>query len=290
MIVINDISGLRTQVQQWRQAGQRIAFVPTMGNLHAGHLSLVSRAAAAADKVLVSIFVNPLQFGEGEDYDDYPRTLQADLQQLAKTNADLVYTPDVLSLYGNQPQAQTRVIVPGLSDILCGQYRPGHFDGVTTVVAKLFNLVQPDIAVFGKKDYQQLMIIRRMVDELNFPVKVLGGDIVRDSDGLAMSSRNQYLSDAQRAVAAELYKGLCQLADHIRQPSPYQPGLQQVATRLTALGFSLDYLDVRRQQDLALRPGTEPWQGDEALIILVAAHLGATRLLDNLEIHQTSGL
>jgi pantoate--beta-alanine ligase len=194
MQYIEAIEDLRAMLRPWRRAGESIAFVPTMGNLHAGHLDLVSRAAALADRTVVSIFVNPLQFGPQEDYASYPRTLERDRAQLEALATDALFVPPVSAIYPQSPRMVTRVQVPGLSDILCGAFRPGHFEGVATVVAKLFNLVQPDIAVFGKKDYQQLRLIERMAQDLAIPVSIVGISTVREPDGLAMSSRNQYLS------------------------------------------------------------------------------------------------
>lgn len=271
---------MRQQLQAWRLQGERIALVPTMGNLHAGHLQLVQRAKASAERVVVSIFVNPLQFEPGSDYAEYPRTLQADQQQLQQRGVDLLFVPTVEALYPNglAGLAQlTKVVVPELSDILCGEFRPGHFVGVTTVVCKLLNWVQPDVAVFGQKDYQQLLLIRKMVADLNLPVHILSEPIVREADGLAMSSRNQYLSAEQRPVAAQIYAELSRLvaqlpADWMNQAAH----LQQARHHLQQAGFQLDYCELREAQ--TLQPLTASCRQG---IVLIAARLGRTRLIDN---------
>ena len=258
---------------------ERIAFVPTMGNLHEGHLSLVRRARELAERVIVSIFVNPLQFGAGEDLANYPRTLSRDSEMLAAEGVDWLFAPGVDVMYPRPQAEQTRVMVPGISDILRGASRPGHFEGVATVVCKLFNLVRPDIALFGQKDYQQLMVIRRMVEDLAMPVQVVGVPTVREADGLAMSSRNGYMTPEERALAPALYRVLCDTAEGLRQGGD-PAGLQRhAAEAINAAGLRTDYVVIRRQADLA-----EPEAGDTQLVILAAAFLGKARLIDNLEV------
>lgn len=277
---IEAIEDLRAALRPWRRAGESIAFVPTMGNLHAGHLDLVSRARVLADRTVVSIFVNPLQFGPQEDYAAYPRTLGRDRERLQAAGADILFAPDVDTIYSQNLRAVTRVHVPELSDILCGAFRPGHFEGVATVVAKLFNLVQPDIAIFGKKDYQQLRLIERMVHDLAIPVSIVGAPTAREPDGLAMSSRNQYLSPEERALAPALYNCLTAIAQQIMDGNPDFSRLEGGAMRqLERLGFKPQYVEVRRTVDL-----TKPGAGERGLVVLGAAYLGQTRLIDNLEI------
>ena len=278
MIIINKLDELRRQLRGWRQAGETISLVPTMGNLHAGHLTLVQEALQQSDRCVVSIFVNPMQFGQGEDFASYPRTLEEDARQLKEAGVDLLYNPEVSEVYPQGQERQTRVEVPELSDKLCGASRPGHFVGVTTVVCKLFNMVQPDLAVFGEKDFQQLMLIRRMVSDLAMPIEILGVATVREVDGLAMSSRNGYLSPEQRRVAPLLYQTLQGLKTQIEaQPANYADLEQEAKQRLKEAGFVPDYLTVRRAADLSL-----PEDEDRDLIILAAARLGRARLIDNL--------
>ena len=280
MRVVSTVAALRAQVRQWRTAGQRIGFVPTMGNLHTGHLTLVAQARQRADRCVVSIFVNPLQFGPGEDFASYPRTLESDRQQLTTAQADLLFVPEVQELYPRGQAAQTRVEVPGLSDILCGASRPGHFTGVATVVCKLLNMVQPDLALFGDKDYQQLLVIRRMVEDLAMPVEIEGMATVRESDGLARSSRNAYLSPEQRQQAPQLYRVLQQTARAIAGGrTNYALLEQQACDELTLAGLRPDYVSVRRAQDLA-----QPEPTDRLLRVLAAAYLGKARLIDNLAV------
>ena len=281
MITLDSIAALRTQVDAWRRGGN-VAFVPTMGNLHQGHLALVRAARSMADRVVVSIFVNPLQFGAGEDFASYPRTLEADSAMLMGEGADLLFAPGPEIMYPRPQEEQTRVEVPGLSELLCGHTRPGHFVGVATVVCKLFNMVQPDIALFGKKDYQQLMVIRRMAEDLAMPVRVIGMDTVREPSGLAMSSRNGYLTEQERAVAPILYRVLTGLASELRRGSDDYAGLQaQAAIELDENGFRTDYIAVRRADDLA-----EPAPGEPRLVVLAAAYLGRARLIDNIEVER----
>lgn len=274
------IEDLRAELRLWRRGGGSIAFVPTMGNLHAGHLDLVGRAQALADRTVASIFVNPLQFGPQEDYAAYPRTLERDRERLQAAGADILFAPSVDTIYPQNPRAVTRIRVPELSDILCGAFRPGHFEGVATVVAKLFNLVQPDIAVFGKKDYQQLRLIERMVHDLAIPVSIVGVPTVREPDGLAMSSRNQYLSPQERALAPALYNCLADISRQLMGGGHDFSRLEGEAMRqLEQTGFKPQYVEIRRATDLA-----KPEAGERELVVLGAAYLGRTRLIDNLEI------
>jgi pantoate--beta-alanine ligase len=281
MQTFETISELRAQIAGWRRAGERIAFVPTMGNLHEGHLTLVARARELAGRVVVSIFVNPLQFGQGEDLDAYPRTPFEDAEKLQQAGADLLFRPQVAEIYPRGQEGVTYVEVPGISDILCGASRPGHFRGVATVVAKLFHMVQPDVACFGEKDYQQLTVLRRMVSDLNMPVAIVGVTTRREGDGLAMSSRNGYLSAEERRTAPQLYRILQGVAGRLRCGAREWAVLeQQAAEELAATGLSPDYVAIRRAADLE-----RPSAGDSALVILAAARLGRTRLIDNLLIN-----
>ncbi len=285
MEVAQTRDALRAAGNSWRAAGESIAFVPTMGNLHAGHLALVAAAAGEARRVVVSIFVNPLQFAPGEDFDTYPRTLDKDLAALAAAGVDAVFAPTVDEMYPTGPAPATRVRVNGLSDILCGRSRPGHFDGVTTVVAKLFNMVRPDTAIFGEKDYQQLAVIRRMVADLCFPVRVVGHPTQREGDGLAMSSRNQYLTGDERAIAPELYRTLETAADALaggaeEEIEAHIVAIQQAAMEnLRGFGFEPEYFEIREAGTLEA-----PGQGSRGLVILAAARLGSARLIDNLRV------
>lgn len=277
MITLHKIDQLRRQVALWRQAGQRIALVPTMGNLHTGHLQLVDRARQLADRVVATIFVNPLQFGQGEDFESYPRTLEDDSQKLEEYATDLLFAPAVSEVYQRPQTEQTIVRVPGLSDILCGQFRPGHFAGVATVVCKLFNMAQPDVAVFGEKDYQQLMVIRRMVEDLQIPVQIEGMATVREADGLAMSSRNGYLTVEERAKAPVVYQVLTQTAEALQAGDQDFKSLEESAwNSLENAGLRPDYFQIRRAQDLQ-----SPDKEEKDLVILAAAYLGAARLIDN---------
>lgn len=265
--------------------GESLALVPTMGNLHAGHLALVSRARELADRVVVSIFVNPMQFGANEDLDAYPRTLQEDIRKLQSAGAHLLFSPTVDEIYPEGVPAHTQVRVPGLTDILCGASRPGHFDGVTTVVCKLLSLVGPDVAVFGEKDLQQLLVIRKMVRDLCLPVRIEGVPIIRDNDGLALSSRNQYLSSEERASAPKLSATLQACATAVSEGESDFEGLaHRGRAALSEAGFDVDYFDIRRTHDLA--PATA---ADQELALLVAARLGRTRLIDNQIVSRTSG-
>lgn len=269
---------LRERLGEWRHEGLRTGFVPTMGNLHEGHLDLVRAAAARTDRVVVSIFVNPLQFGPNEDFAAYPRTPEEDLARLATVDCHLVFMPAEETMYPRGRAATTRIEVPGLSEMLCGMARPGHFSGVATAVAKLFNLVQPALAAFGEKDFQQLAVIRRMTSELSFPVEILGVPTRREPDGLAMSSRNRYLDAAQRAAAPALYATLRDAADALRAGRRDFVALQQAGMdNIRAAGLDPEYFEIRRQD--GLQPAEPP---DRRLVILAAGRLGRARLIDNL--------
>ncbi len=286
MQLIHDVAALRRTVRGWQSNGERVALVPTMGNLHAGHLSLVRQAAQLADRVVISVFVNPMQFGEGEDFEAYPRTLEADCRSLDGQGADVVFAPGVETMYPGGAGAATRVEPPvSLTDMLCGEARPGHFTGVATIVAKLFNLVGPDLAVFGRKDFQQLQVIRRMAVDLNFPLEVHGCPIVREPDGLAMSSRNAYLTEDERRRAPALAAALRALVEAVRQGERDVSRLEAEARNaLEEAGLGPDYISLRRGSDLA-----DPRPGDRQLVVLGAARLGRARLIDNIEFEVAGG-
>lgn len=276
MLIINTVFELREAIKIWRSNGESVAFVPTMGNLHAGHLQLVSTAQKKADRVVVSIFVNPTQFGMGEDFETYPRTEREDQEKLETGNTDLLFLPSVADIY--TPDAKTIVTVTGLSDIHCGASRPGHFSGVATVVCKLFNIVQPNIALFGLKDFQQFTVIKTMVRDLNIPVEVTGVDTVREPSGLALSSRNGYLTDTEKKVAPKLYHSLCAARDAILAGTQTYSDIEQQALQfLQQAGFHPDYFSVCRSSDLKKADA-----GDVDLVLLAAAKLGKTRLIDNI--------
>lgn len=275
MQIVNTVQALRTLIHTWKAAGHRVAFVPTMGNLHAGHCQLVTAAKQHADKVVVSIFVNPTQFGVGEDFDSYPRTEAQDTEKLQAINTDVLFLPSVAEMYS--PNAKTVVSVAGLSELYCGASRVGHFDGVATVVCKLFNMVQPDVALFGLKDFQQLAVIRTMVNDLNMPVDIIGIDTVREASGLAMSSRNGYLTPAEHQLAPLLYQSLCAARETIVAGLDYSSVEKNALSTLQNAGFQPDYFRICRSLDLA-----PAQQGDTELVLLVAARLGKTRLIDNL--------
>ena len=280
METFHHIDVIRNTCRRWRRDGLRVAFVPTMGNLHAGHLRLVEEARAAADRVVASVFVNPLQFGPQEDFATYPRTLEDDSAQLRRAGADALFAPGDNEMYPDGREWVTRVTVPGLSDILCGATRPGFFTGVATVVAKLLHSVEPDMALFGEKDYQQLLVIRRMVRDLNLDIEIRGVPTVRERDGLAMSSRNGYLDAAQRSIAPQLYRALVDIRVQLQRGERDYAALERAgAARLERAGFRPDYVSIRRQGDL--EPASDP---DEALIVLAAAWLGQARLIDNLKV------
>ncbi|MGZ5049844.1 MAG: pantoate--beta-alanine ligase [Methylobacter sp.] len=276
MHIVKTVSELRDVVRAWRSAGLSIALVPTMGNLHDGHLALVHEARKKVDKVVVSIFVNPTQFGVGEDFETYPRTECEDQVKLDASGADLLFLPAVSEVYAQD--AKTVVSVAGLSKRYCGAFRPGHFDGVATVVCKLFNMVQPDVALFGRKDFQQLTVIKTMVRDLDIPVEIVGVETVREASGLAMSSRNGYLSAEEKTNAAKLYQSLCAARDAILAGGQsFQEVERNAILFLQESGFQPDYFNVCRSSDLE-----QAGPDDAELVLLTAARLGKTRLIDNL--------
>jgi len=276
MLCFDRIQPLREQLSVWRKQGQSIALVPTMGNLHAGHLSLVKKAQQIADRTVATIFVNPTQFVPGEDYAAYPRTFEDDRKALEATGTDVLFHPDVHEMYPDGAGPQTRVTVTGLDDIFCGKFRPGHFSGVATVVTKLFNITEPDVALFGEKDYQQLLVIRRLVRDLDMPVEIVGMATVREDDGLALSSRNQYLSVTERRTAPMLYRTLLQISEEIKKGRTDYAKLEDDAVvHLIQAGFRPEYLSIRRASDLG-EAGH-----DRNLIVLAVAWLGRARLIDN---------
>jgi len=285
MHTVSHVASLHEHLHAWRRNGEVIALVPTMGNLHAGHLHLVAEAQREARRVVVSLFVNPLQFGPTEDFAAYPRTIEEDSARLRALGVDVLFMPTVADMYPRPTQALTYVEVPVLSDELCGRFRPGHFRGVATVVMKLFNLVQPDVALFGEKDFQQLMVIRRMVADLNFPIRIVGAPTVREGDGLAMSSRNSYLSADERRQAGQLYARLRWVAEALTQGRRDFTEIEQTCSRaLEHAGFTVDYVAIRRREDLGI-----PSTADSALVVLAAARLGRARLIDNLRVDLDQG-
>ncbi|AXQ14934.1 MAG: pantoate--beta-alanine ligase [Shewanella algae] len=277
MLTTAKIDEIRARVREWRQKGETVAFVPTMGNLHQGHVSLILEAARRADHVVASIFVNPLQFGKNEDLDAYPRTLGADQQKLTEAGCELLFTPTPELIYPKGLDAQTFVEVPGISDELCGASRPGHFRGVATIVCKLFNIVQPDIALFGRKDYQQLLVIKTMVTDLSLPIEVIGVETVREDSGLALSSRNGYLTEAEKALAPKLKASMDKLAEAIVLGQDIDQAISNAKELLRAAGLEPDYLEVREAS--SLKPVSSD---DKSLVILAAAYLGKARLIDNM--------
>lgn len=277
MLVVHSKQEIDEQLAEWRRQDEHIALVPTMGNLHAGHLSLVELAREHAERVVVSIFVNPMQFGEGEDFDEYPRTLERDTLRLKKTAADLVFVPSVETMYPFGLKDATTVSVPRITENFCGASRPGHFDGVTSVVARLFALIQPTAAAFGQKDYQQQLVIRHMSLDLNLPISIITGETVREEDGLAMSSRNNYLSDEERSKAPMLYEVLSGVGDELQSGRRNFEDLEtESIQKLGDAGFKVDYFSIRRAQNLEI-----PDRDCDELVVLVAAHLGDARLIDN---------
>lgn len=280
MNTVKTVRELRAVVARARSEGKRIALVPTMGNLHSGHIALVTKAVQRADFVIASIFVNPLQFGPNEDLGSYPRTLAADQEQLLQAGCHLLFTPTVEEMYPHGMADQTIVRVPVVSEGLCGGSRPGHFDGVSTVVSKLFNMVQPDIAIFGQKDFQQLAVVNALVRDLNMPIQIIGEPTVRAADGLALSSRNGYLTEDQRAAAPALYRVIKQIGTALQNgEQDHQQLIGDGVKALEAAGFRPDYLEIRNA--VSLRPATPD---DHDLVVLGAAFMGKTRLIDNLHL------
>lgn len=278
--ILHDISAIKSAVASAKAEHRRIGFVPTMGNLHEGHLSLVRYAKTVCDDVVVSIYVNPMQFGAGEDFSSYPKTLEADCDRLSKEGVTWVFTPDDQSLYPEGKDNISFITVPSLDAILEGKYRPGHFRGVATIVNKLFHIVQPDVAIFGEKDFQQLRVIQRMVVDLNIPVEIIGMPTTREANGLAMSSRNGYLSLQERDQATELFRTLTTIREKLLEgDTDYAQLSAQACDYLQSCGFAPEYVEVRRTVDLQV-----PQLPDEDRVILLAVRLGATRLIDNLRV------
>ena len=279
MQVIQTITALRAQVKAWRQQNLSVALVPTMGNLHDGHLALVKRAQASVDRVIVSVFVNPLQFDDASDLEAYPRTQHEDIQKLIALDCDVAFTPSAEVMYPQGMAEHSVVTVPGMDDKLCGKHRPGHFDGVATVVSKLLNIAQADIAVFGEKDYQQLVLIKKLAADLNIATTIVGHETQRERDGLAMSSRNQYLTQSERVKAGNIYKVLCSVAEQLKSTEfiDFEKLEIEAMAQLTELGFQAEYVEIRNAVDLALATSD-----DKSLRIFVAARLGKARLIDNI--------
>lgn len=280
MQLCQTIADIRQQVSGWKSAGERVALIPTMGNLHAGHLALAAQARQLAERVVVSIFVNPLQFNDSDDFDAYPRTAAEDRQKLEVEGVDVLFMPAAEDIYPRGQQHTIKVVVPGLGDILEGEWRPGHFTGVATVVNKLFNMVLPDIAIFGEKDIQQLVVIQRMVDDLNMPLVIIPAATTRETSGLAMSSRNSRLTADQRLLAPALYQCLLRIREKLEQGSREFATLESEAMDWLKLqGLLPEYVAIRRISDLE-----KPEPSDQSLVILSAARLGSTRLIDNLQL------
>ncbi len=285
MLQVHNHHELSARIAEWKRQGKTIAFVPTMGNLHEGHLSLLRIGREQADKLVSSIFVNPLQFAPHEDLDNYPRTLEQDCKALMEHQCDLVYLPSEQDLYPAGLQHMTTIHVPDITERFEGEFRPGHLDGVSTIVLKLFHLVQPDIAVFGKKDYQQWRMIEKMVHDLNLPIDIIAGETVREPDRLAMSSRNQYLDQAQRRRASQLQRQLAASAEKMAQADANIPAIERAArTQLEQQGFKVDYFCICEPDTLA------PYTGQGPAVIVAAARLGETRLIDNIEVSSPPGV
>lgn len=277
MQTVSTAEALREQVADWRRSGEHIALVPTMGNLHEGHLSLVRIAREHAERVVISVFVNPTQFAEGEDYENYPRTLDRDKLKLKKVSVDLLFAPDVETMYPFGIDKATTVTVPALTQGLCGSFRPGHFDGVASVVSRLFGLVQPDVAVFGQKDYQQLLVVRRLVEDLSLGVKIIAGPTVREKDGLAKSSRNQYLTEDERKMAPTIHKVLQSTVEALHTGNRDFAALEKKGSdELAAAGLAPEYVSILRAETLEV-----PDRDEDHLVVMIAAYLGAARLIDN---------
>ncbi|HEY4583821.1 MAG TPA: pantoate--beta-alanine ligase [Lysobacter sp.] len=281
--VIGELERLRETVRGWKRAGERVAFVPTMGNLHAGHFSLVRLAREHADRVVASVFVNPTQFGPNEDFARYPRTPERDAQGLEEAGCDVLWMPSVEAMYPFGVDGAVRVQVPGVTDVLEGAHRPGHFDGVATVVARLFLQVQPDVAVFGRKDYQQLAVIRYLVREMSFPIEIVPAETKREDDGLAMSSRNQYLSADERARAPAIHRVLGRMRDEAVAGRSVAEIEADAAAELGGEGLEVDYAVLRRRDFGVVEAG------DRELVALIAARIGRTRLIDNIEFERPPG-
>ena len=281
-ILARTATDLGARTSCWKQEGLRVALVPTMGALHAGHLALVTKARLHADKVVGSIFVNPTQFGPGEDFDAYPRSPDSDARKMSEAGCDLIYLPDTDEMYPDG--FATEVRVKGLTDVLCGAVRPGHFAGVATVVTKLFNQSHADVAVFGEKDFQQLLVIRQLVRDLDMGVEILAHPIVREADGLALSSRNAYLNADQRAAAPALYASLCDMATALRGGAAVETVLASASKSLQAAGFRIDYLEIRDSKTLVDHRTAGPLDPAKAYRIFAAAYLGSTRLIDSLKV------
>jgi len=278
LVTVRDVDGLREQVRSWKAAGQSVALVPTMGALHRGHVHLMERARAMAGRVIATIFVNPTQFGPLEDFSAYPRQEARDVEMLAKAGVHVLFAPDAAAMY--PPGFATAVRVAGLTEVLCGPLRPGHFEGVATVVTKLLLQAQPDVALFGEKDFQQLAVIKRFTADLNIPVQIIGVPTVRESDGLAMSSRNAYLSAEERAKASALYQAITQAAAQIAEGMDPAAACTEAKSKIAHAGFGrIDYVEARHADTLALlKPGEKPGR------VLAAVHLGRARLIDNVEV------
>ncbi len=275
---LTKIKALRSCVRAWHQLGKSVALVPTMGNLHVGHLQLVKKAKTVSDKTVVSIFVNPTQFVAGEDFETYPRTIEDDVEHLSAISPDLIFIPEIDEMYPDGFECETQVLVPGLGNIFCGEFRHGHFTGVATVVSKLLNIVQPDIAFFGNKDYQQFLVIKKMVTDLHIPIEIVAVETVREEDGLALSSRNRYLNIRERKIAAELYKALLEVAEAVKSgKDDYQKLEASAIAHLESKGFKIEYLNIRNTSNLGEPTGKQ-------LLVLAAARLGKARLIDNIQI------
>ncbi|HBF46876.1 pantoate--beta-alanine ligase [Shewanella sp. SR41-2] len=283
MITTSAISTIREHVKTWRSKGETVAFVPTMGNLHQGHITLVNEAKKRADHVVVSIFVNPMQFSANEDLDGYPRTLEQDSDKLMAAGTEILFTPTPEIIYPKGLAQQTYIEVPEIGDELCGASRPGHFRGVATIVAKLFNIVQPDIALFGRKDFQQLMIIKTMVEDLSMPIDVIGVETIREQSGLAMSSRNGYLTIEEKHSAATLKQALDSIVNAIQRGEATQQAITTAKTLLITAGFTPDYLEVRNANTLR-----QVTAADSELVVIGAAYLGKARLIDNVSFSRHS--
>ncbi|KGJ99206.1 pantoate--beta-alanine ligase [Thalassotalea sp. ND16A] len=279
MKTVSQTTELRQQISAWRKQGLKIAFVPTMGNLHAGHISLVAEAHKHADKIVASIFINPMQFAANEDIGNYPRTMDADKKKLIAANTDLLFTPTADIIYPKGLDKQSYVEVPNVSDGYCGESRPGHFRGVSTVVCKLFNLVQPDVACFGLKDYQQVQVIQTMVEDLSMPIEIIPVATMREQSGLAMSSRNNYLTAEEKVTAATLNKTMRWLAEQLKSNKDFSALMAQAKEKIDASGMKTDYIHISHAR--TLNPATAD---DNDIVILAAAHCGKARLIDNIQV------